>query len=1016
MNNYMRVIINAMKQWTNDALKKKVDVVEGKGLSTEDFTTEYKEKLDSLAPGSGGGSGGAEVIAKDAVLYTEQSLTEEQKAQARENIGVEDILLYTEQTLTEEQKVQVRENIGIEDEIAETLLGLDILRPVGDADGALGEDGEILVIRNDDIFLPEVDAEDEGKFLKAVNGKWIADSVEIPEVDYPVTSVNGQTGDVQIEIPEYVLPVAGEALGGVKNGGNVVIDAAGAMNVEIPEVDYPVTSVNGQTGEVQIEIPEQVQVDWEQNDSTQIDFIKNRPFYSEEDFVSLANNEYTTIELSDGSRGVQFNPPVVIEDKTTYRVVVDGNEYISTAFSETSEVSNGVSITVIYLGNLGLSGDTNYEDTGENFAMVYADLSPVDPDAGIQSSIILAEPLEKVTISIEKYDVVYHTLDENFIPNSIARKTDVFWTTETIEVLFSQAIFGPEYQEEVDFQFVEGKQYTLKIDGVSTDYIAYKYEYDDIIIVGDLENGPVAYVDDYYNTLYIKIPDEDLHSIEILGTVEHYHFNEKFAKNSQSNWEESDETSVSYIKNRPFYTYKEDNTTLFQDMYEVINQDGMYGIDNIPLAKHPILGETYTVFIRGLGTATSVLNEYYSIPYLGNINILNDEYDGSGQNFLIIFDDEVALLYSRTAISTSTSYSYNAYVSGPALGYKTIEEKYLPDSAKVKPNWSENSTTSPNYIYNRTHWLENGTLLTQEPLNINFDTINTEANTVSAIGITGIPEFKGYTTYTVIWNNKTYILESVSASQSSVQGTTSYYGTDYLLGNTSLLGNIDNYYSQPENKYPELPFVFYFTKWNNGLKGFGGYVQGTTPIEAQVQFYEGIHKYYPLDKHYLPEEAVQRDSILDKIFIQDKGNGAIYILYMYNGEMIIAPECTKINVTTMPYKTNYWPEEEFNPDGMIVKAIYSNGSEKEISDYTYTVITESSNTKVVVTYEELGKTYTTFFLIIVENATMAETLIDFDYTVNDDDTITLNSWKGTNNGISSTYCIIPQTKAAQLKV
>ena len=57
----------------------------------------------------------------NAVLYTEQSLTDEQKAQARENIGAaaigesggssEDAVVYTEQELTSEQKNQARKNI-----------------------------------------------------------------------------------------------------------------------------------------------------------------------------------------------------------------------------------------------------------------------------------------------------------------------------------------------------------------------------------------------------------------------------------------------------------------------------------------------------------------------------------------------------------------------------------------------------------------------------------------------------------------------------------------------------------------------------------------------------------------------------------------------------------------------------------------------------------------------------------------------------------------------------------------
>lgn len=103
-----------------------------------------------------------------------------------------------------------------------------------------------------------VDTDEEGGFKITVNG--IA-----PD----------ENGNIEIEVTDpYVLPVGGEALGGVKNGGNVVIDAVGAMNVEVPsieglateeyvdaaieaipevEVNYPVTSVNGQTGAVNLD-------------------------------------------------------------------------------------------------------------------------------------------------------------------------------------------------------------------------------------------------------------------------------------------------------------------------------------------------------------------------------------------------------------------------------------------------------------------------------------------------------------------------------------------------------------------------------------------------------------------------------------------------------------------------------------------------------------------------------------------------------------------------------------------
>ena len=75
---------------------------------TEDQKAQARENI-------GAGTGSAE----GAVLYTPQTLTNSQKAQARENIGVETgtgstvgAVLYTTQSLTDDQKAQARENIG----------------------------------------------------------------------------------------------------------------------------------------------------------------------------------------------------------------------------------------------------------------------------------------------------------------------------------------------------------------------------------------------------------------------------------------------------------------------------------------------------------------------------------------------------------------------------------------------------------------------------------------------------------------------------------------------------------------------------------------------------------------------------------------------------------------------------------------------------------------------------------------------------------------------------------------
>ena len=70
----------------------------------------------------------ATAVAQDiegVLKYTTQTLTDEQKLQARTNIGfedavnkkIEDVVRYTNQTLNDEQKTQIKTNIGLNDAI-----------------------------------------------------------------------------------------------------------------------------------------------------------------------------------------------------------------------------------------------------------------------------------------------------------------------------------------------------------------------------------------------------------------------------------------------------------------------------------------------------------------------------------------------------------------------------------------------------------------------------------------------------------------------------------------------------------------------------------------------------------------------------------------------------------------------------------------------------------------------------------------------------------------------------------
>ena len=44
--------------------------------------------------------------------------------------------------------------------------------------------------------------------------------------------------------PKYTLPIGGATLGGVKNGGNVVIETDGTMNVDVPSDEHIIELIN----------------------------------------------------------------------------------------------------------------------------------------------------------------------------------------------------------------------------------------------------------------------------------------------------------------------------------------------------------------------------------------------------------------------------------------------------------------------------------------------------------------------------------------------------------------------------------------------------------------------------------------------------------------------------------------------------------------------------------------------------------------------------------------------------
>ena len=182
----------------------------------------------------------------------------------------------------------------------------------------------------------------------------------------------------------------------VESGGHKVLNLGipqGMAGVGVPE-GGAAGQLLGKTesGTEWVDPPQSgVQPDWNQNDDTQLDYVKNRPFYTG-DPVDTVLLEETTAEFTEnnGLYSYKLSNPLSLEVGQTYHVSWDGTVYecVGTDF-------NGNTI----LGNLSIANAG--EDTGEPFFYGYAQLFTKDTSASHTISISgIVAPITKID---EKY-------------------------------------------------------------------------------------------------------------------------------------------------------------------------------------------------------------------------------------------------------------------------------------------------------------------------------------------------------------------------------------------------------------------------------------------------------------------------------------------------------------------------------------------------------------------------------------------------------------------------------------
>lgn len=229
----------------------------------------------------------------------------------------------------------------------------------------------------------------------------------------------------------------------------------------------------------EVEIPEQVQSDWNQTESTAVDYIKNKPFGEIEITQTITRNDLSFAHMQGYYfvEWIKINEAVGDNLKKMY-VTWDGVTYDCKIMKIPRTSIQGTNMTQYICGNGALYYDVvneypmydylddyTFEDTGEPFAFTFSD-TVLELDMYLHVPECTSDAANAVTsISIEIEKTISKAVDEIYIPDTIARKNDIPEVPEQVNPDWNQD--DPEQPDYVKNRthWVEGNQTVIEWDG-----------------------------------------------------------------------------------------------------------------------------------------------------------------------------------------------------------------------------------------------------------------------------------------------------------------------------------------------------------------------------------------------------------------------------------------------------------------------------------------------------------------------------------------------------------------------
>lgn len=429
-----------------------------------------------------------------------------------------------------------------------------------------------------------------------------------------------------------------------------------------------------------------VQSDWNQNDSAELDFIKNRPFYTEtNETVFLPSGQYTIVTAQTRASGPAVEAVEAIianftsapTDGQQCRITFDSNTYTETAIDSRGEIT---------LGYSNYDGTKPYfvfyeEADGSNVILCGVPESDVGVHTieivGIQQTIhkIPEQYLPKAQVTQSDFAEIY-TESPSFISRrpfyktAYPEATPVFSDDMVKTTCFSGDVefmdmSNPDYPVQVAFYpLIPGQTYKVTVTGIDDPTVQKTYSltdneatgYERVQLIDSSQEIGILQSYEQFEGLTLLIGTMALpygkYHVEIYGYtyVTRFLSPDYLPKSAQPDWNETDELTFSHIKNRPFYHYESNFEKFIDNIVKLSSVGSTAKLTSILFdgrSPAPIIGELYQVSVKPLNSSLS----FY------NLRFVNDSEGNS---------------YCEVTDSTANSGDSNRW----KITYKRYEESY----------------------------------------------------------------------------------------------------------------------------------------------------------------------------------------------------------------------------------------------------------------------------------------------------------------------------------------------------